>query len=302
MHAATVTIVMATLNGEAHLSEQLASIARQKVRWRLFVSDDGSADRTLAILEAFSRQWPVTIVRGPGAGSAAANFAAALCHPDLPPGPVALADQDDVWLAGRLHRALRLLPQQPEPALYASESVLTDARLRPRKVSSGGALHPGFGNALCQNLFGGHTIVMNEAALALVRAAGMPAGIAFHDWWLYQLIAGAGGQLVLDPLPTALYRQHDGNSLGGGAGFSGNLSRVGMVLSGRWGRAMQAHARALARCRPHLQPGALAALDAFLAAPAFGPGRLTALRRAGLARSSRRGTALMLTAACLGLL
>jgi glycosyltransferase involved in cell wall biosynthesis len=302
MRGQTLTIVMATLNGEAHLSEQLASIARQRVPWRLFVSDDGSTDRTLAILAEFARRWPVTVVRGPKAGSAAANFASALCHPDLPAGPVALADQDDVWLPGRLDRAIGLLADQTGPALYASESVLTDAQLRPWKVSSAGSLNPGFGNAMCQNLFGGHTLVMNQAALALIRSAGLPDDIAFHDWWLYQLVAGAGGQLVLDPIPTALYRQHDGNSLGGDASLAGKLRRLAMVLSGRWGRAMHLHAHALSRCRRYLRPEAQAGLDAYLAAPAFGPGRPLALLRAGLRRSSRTGTALMMSAACFGLL
>ncbi len=112
-----VTIVMATLNGERYLPDQLDSIARQSHRdWRLFVSDDGSTDATRAILSDFARQHPVTVVSGPALGCAAANFLSALCHPDLPAGPVALADQDDVWLDGKLARAFRRLgPTKPCP-------------------------------------------------------------------------------------------------------------------------------------------------------------------------------------------
>ena len=102
----SVTIVMATRNGAAHLAEQLDSIARQThADWSLFVSDDGSTDDTKRILADFARSHPVTVVDGPRKG-AAANFLSALCHPDLPLGTIALADQDDIWLPGKLARGL----------------------------------------------------------------------------------------------------------------------------------------------------------------------------------------------------
>ncbi len=302
MGAEIVTIVMATLNGAAHLPAQLASIARQAHPWRLFVSDDGSSDATLEILVDFARHHSVTVVQGPGRGTAAANFMSALCHPALPAGPVALADQDDVWFAGRLSRAMRHLAGASGPALYGSESVLTDDRLVPLRRSRSGPLRPGFGNALCQNLFGGHTIVMNAPALDLIRRAGPPLGIAYHDWWIYQLIAGAEGKLLLDPRPTARYRQHQGNSLGGLSGRSGSLRRLAMVLSGRWRADMRAQARALNAVRPLLLPAAQARLDGYLAAASFGPARAVGVQRAGVVRSSRAGTAAMLAACMLGLI
>lgn len=300
--AEVVTIVMATRNGAAHLPEQLESLAAQSHRaWRLFVSDDGSTDETLAILEEFSRRFPVQLVRGPQQG-AAANFLSALCHPDLPPGPVALADQDDVWLEGKLARGLRRITATPGagPLLYAAESMLVDADLNLLRASSANAAKPGFAAALCQNLFGGHTTILNPEALALVRRAGVPEGIAYHDWWLYQLVAGAGGRLVLDPRPMARYRQHQANALGGSGGGRGAGRRLAQVLDGTWKQQMLAQARALQRVADLLTPEARHQLAAFLAAPAAGPARALALHRIGLRRSSRAGTALMLAAACLG--
>lgn len=300
--AEVVTIVMATRNGAAHLPEQLESLAAQSHRdWRLFVSDDGSSDETLDIVDEFSRRFPVQLVQGPRRG-AAANFLSALCHPDLPAGPVALADQDDVWLDGKLARGLRRMAAAPGagPLLYAAESMLTDAALRPLRASSANAAKPGFAAALCQNLFGGHTAILNSEALALVRRAGMPQGIAYHDWWLYQLVAGAGGRLVLDPAMVARYRQHGGNALGGSGDGRGALRRLGQVLGGSWKAQMLAHARALAAVAPLLTPAAQAQLAAFLAAPSAGPARAARFYRIGLRRSSAGGTALLLAAACLG--
>jgi glycosyltransferase involved in cell wall biosynthesis len=288
-----VTILMATRNGAAHLPEQLDSLlAQSHRRWTLWVSDDGSSDGTRAVLEAFGRSHPGRLARlvdGPRAGSAARNFLSLLCHPDLPPGPVALADQDDVWLRGKLARALRRMAAVPagQPCLYAAESILTDAKLKPFAHSREPAARPSFGNALVQNLFGGHSTVLNAEALALVRAAGVPGGIAFHDWWLYQLVAAAGGACLLDPLPVVLYRQHHDNHLGAAGGLRAGIARAGRIFGRDYGCWIAAHQAALRGAAPLLTPEARATLAALAAAPAIGPERLAAFRRHGLRRSKR---------------
>ena len=299
-----VTIVMATRNGAPFLAAQLDSIAGQSHRdWTLFVSDDGSTDATRSILADFARHHPVRLVEGPRQG-AAANFLSALCHPELPAGIVALADQDDVWLQGKLARGVRRMAASPGdgPLLYAAESLLTDAGLRPLRRSSAGRAQPGFPAALCQNLFGGHTVMLNPSAVALLRRAGAPAGIAYHDWWIYQLIAGAGGRLVLDRAMVVQYRQHGANTLGGAGGLVAGLRRLALAFDGTWGAQMQAQAQALALVRDHLVPEARAALDGFLASPSRGAARIAAFRRLGIRRSSASGNAMMLAAAGLGLL
>jgi glycosyltransferase involved in cell wall biosynthesis len=266
------------------------------------VSDDGSSDGTLQILYNFATRFPVTILPGPRQG-AARNFLTALCHPDLPRGIVALADQDDVWLPGKLARGLRRMQASPGdgPLLYAAESALADATLRPFRISSPGTAQPSFAASLAQNLFGGHTTMFNAETLDLLRQAGPRPEVVFHDWWIYQLVAGAGGRLVLDHAPTALYRQHAQNILGASA-RTGAFLRLWRVLTGRWQVEMRAHALALDAVRTLLTPDSAATLDAFLAAPRRGPGRVQRFRRLGIRRSSASGTFLMLGAAFAGLL
>ncbi|MBD3766082.1 MAG: glycosyltransferase [Rhodobacterales bacterium] len=295
---------MATFNGAAHLGEQLDSLARQThPAWSLWVSDDGSTDATRAILQDFAARHPahpLTLVEGPRTGRASDNFLTALCHPDLPAAHVALCDQDDVWLRGKLARALRRLGDDPAPAIYAAESVLTDADLRPHRISAEPHARPGFASALVQNLFGGHSLVLNPAALALVRAAGAPAGLPFHDWWIYLLVAGAGGRLVLDPAPMVLYRQHGGNHIGALGGLGGALRKVRAVLGpghARWVRANLAALRAVA---PLLTPEARALLDRLDGPPQRGPDRARLLRDLGVTRPSAAGAAAVTLAALLG--
>ena len=122
-----VHVLMATWNGAAHLEEQLRSFEAQTHRdWSLWVSDDGSTDATGRILADHAAAHPgrVHLFEGPRRGSAA-NFLSLLAQPDLPPGVVALADQDDVWLPHRLERGLEWLARATggPPSMRAGRSA-----------------------------------------------------------------------------------------------------------------------------------------------------------------------------------
>lgn len=298
-----VTILMATLDGAAYLGAQLDSLSRQThCNWRLWVGDDGSRDDTRALVTAFARSHPdreVRVFDGPGRGSAL-NFLTLLCQPDLPSGPVAFCDQDDVWLRGKLARALRRLSTLPPgPGLYAAESFLTDADLLPRQRSGTGPRGASFTNALVQNLCSGHTLVLNAEAVALARRAGMPEGVVFHDWWLYQLVTGAGGACRLDPLPVALYRQHGGNRIGSGNDPAARVARMARLFRGDFRDWLFAHHAALLQVERLLTPEARAVLQRVTRAPPGRP-RAAAFLAAGLARDTRLGTAALTLAALCG--
>ncbi|MCC7814267.1 glycosyltransferase, partial [Escherichia coli] len=48
MQTSTVTILMATYNGEAFIKNQILSLQQQTFsNWRLFIQDDGSTDNTI---------------------------------------------------------------------------------------------------------------------------------------------------------------------------------------------------------------------------------------------------------------
>ena len=269
-----VQVLMGTLNGAAHLSAQLCSIAAQEdVDWRLIVSDDGSTDRTGALIDEFAAAYAGRVERrlGPRAGCAS-NFLSLLERAEN--GVVALADQDDIWLRGKLIRALRLLGEVPPglPALYTARRWLwwpDTGQLRPEALA---AHHPGFGNALIENVAPGNTVVLNPAAVRLAReTAHLAHGVFAHDWWLYLLITGAGGRIVADPARVLLYRQHPGNVISAGQGLAAQVRRKRAVLSGAFRERVAGNLAAVHRCRAVLTPQARARLDAFRAAHAAGP-------------------------------
>jgi len=98
-----VSIAMATYNGAKYIREQLDSLTAQTLRpIELVVTDDGSTDATLEILEEFSRTAPfeVRIFRNTERLGYADNFLLAVshCRGQL----IAFCDQDDIWLAQKL--------------------------------------------------------------------------------------------------------------------------------------------------------------------------------------------------------
>lgn len=299
-----VTILLATCNSAAHLSEQLDSyVAQRGVQWDLWISDDGSTDTTRALIDTFCARHgagrTIRLIDGPRAGPAA-NFMSLLTHPDLPThGPVALSDHDDVWHPDKLARALDALHHSGPMTLYSGQSHHTNAALRVIGASRPPPRPPSFRNALTQNVVSGHSTVMDAQALALVRRAGVPQGIPYHDWWLYQLVSGAGGTINIDTARMIHYRQHGANAMGAHDGLRATLQRATQVLGHTYGGWIAANTAALRAVSPLLTPENRAVLQIFEdTRPGFG--RMRALWRAGLYRQTRAASAVFYAAAALG--
>ena len=237
------TILLAICDGAATLDPQLDSYLRQSLKpSHILASDDGSRDDSTARFDAFapraaaagiSCQW----VKGPCRG-ATANFLSLLAQANPTSCYVALSDQDDIWLPQKLSDARRLLaPHAATPALLGTRSWEWDSQRNQRQLSRGVPQPHDFRHALVQNFAGGNTMVLNRAALHLVqRALPRVRDAAVHDWWLYQLISGAGGRVILDPEPQILYRQHDSNQIGANSTLGSKLSRLRAMLNGRYSR------------------------------------------------------------------
>ncbi|MCJ7874804.1 glycosyltransferase [Phaeobacter sp. J2-8] len=300
-----ITILLATYNGAQYLPDQLASyVAQRDVAWDLWVSDDGSTDNTRAIIDAFRVQHgtgrDIRLLEGPRAG-AAANFMSLLTHPDLPlDGPVALSDQDDVWHPDKLSTALAALHASGPMTLYSAQCFHTDAALNVIGLSRPPPRAPSFRNALVQNVVSGHSLVMDAQARALVRAAGLPrGGIPYHDWWLYQLISGAGGHIHVDTARMNHYRQHDTNVMGAHEGLRATLHRCAQVLGRTYGGWIDANIAALNTITHLLTPENRILLRIFTDTRP-GPARCLAFWRGGLYRQTRLASASFYLAAMLG--
>lgn len=264
-----VTVLLCTYNGAAYVRAQLQSILDQTVQdLHVVVSDDGSTDETLAIIEAMAAAHPgrITILRqDPPTGSAQRHFLKllveqaydvpgtagatatetdpaqaplkALVHADY----IMLSDQDDVWLPEKVEKTLARM-QADEAACraageaHASILVHCDSRIVDRALRE---IAPSFvayqkmtpSRCQLQQLLVQNNVV--GGALMINRALAeriteIPAHCVMHDQWI-ALVASAFGHIDFVPEALYLYRQHGDNVLGAGKG-----SRI-MEILGRFG-------------------------------------------------------------------
>lgn len=289
-----VSILLATYGGEAFLAEQLASLAAQAgVDWRLLWRDDGSADRTVPIMDAFAAAQPPgrveRLAEPAGRCGATRSFLALLAAAPDDGRLYAFCDQDDVWLPGKLARAADRLAATDGaiPTLYCARQQLVGPALEPRGLSPGLRRPPGFRNALVQNIATGCTIVLNARARGLILDSPPPPEGSLHDWWCYLLVTGAGGTVLWDDEPVILYRQHGANTVGASSSASTRLQRALRRGPGAFLSRMTTQARALEGAR-HLTEEAQLTLAAVRDLQSGSPvGRLAAWRKAGLYRQGR---------------
>lgn len=241
-----VTVFLCTYNGAAYVRAQLQSILDQTVQdLHVVVSDDGSTDETLAIVEAMAAAHPgrITILRqDPPTGSAQRHFLKLLVERAYDMADyIMLSDQDDVWLPEKVAKTLARMQADEAACRAAGEAnasilVHCDSRIVDRALRE---IAPSFAayqkmtpsrcqlqQLLVQNNVVGGALMMNRALAE--RITEIPAHCVMHDQWI-ALIASAFGHIDFVPEALYLYRQHGDNVLGAGKG-----SRI-MEILGRFG-------------------------------------------------------------------
>lgn len=303
-----ITVLLAICDGGAALDPQLDSYLQQSLKpSHILASDDGSRDDSTTRFDAFAHRAGAAgiccqRVKGPCRG-ATANFLSLLAQASPDSRYVALSDQDDIWLPQKLADARQLLaPHADTPALLGTRSWEWDSLRDQRQLSRRVPQPHDFRHALVQNFAGGNTMVLNRAALHLVQR-GLPRVVdaAVHDWWLYQLISGAGGRVILDPKPQILYRQHASNQIGANSTLGSKLSRLRAMLSGRYRRWNDQNIAALEPNMELLTADSRDVLAQFIRHRQDRPmARLRMLRRTGLRRKGGLNQASLWLAALLG--
>ncbi|MDR1608008.1 MAG: glycosyltransferase family 2 protein, partial [Deltaproteobacteria bacterium] len=185
------------------------------------------------ILNSYKSIWgeKLTIFNGPQSGFCQ-NYLS-LCAKVSPQTDYYVwSDQDDIWLPNKLSRSLELMGPlgQTTPVLYCAKTILVDRQNQQYGLSR--QLYTnltGFRNSLIQCSGGANTMVFNRPALNLIRT-GYQSKLPSHDWWAYQIVSGAGGQVIYDNTPTLRYRQHGKNLVGSSKGIKPKIQRVRYIL------------------------------------------------------------------------
>ena len=262
---------MATYNGEKYLKWQLKSFLDQTHKhWKIAVSDDGSTDCTLSILNDFQKELGnerVSLFSGPKQGHSK-NFLSLICNNDVTADYYAYSDQDDIWETDKLERAIESIKKVPSdiPALYCGRTTLFDDSGKILGYSKLFTKTPCFQNALVQSISGGNTMVFNQAARELLQKVRTDVAIRSHDWLSYLIISGCGGFVFYDSYPSLRYRQHNDNLIGMNNTWAAKLFRIRQLLQGRFKNWNEQNRLILSPLYPLLTPENQRIFDQFVKA------------------------------------
>ena len=214
-----VDILMSTYNGSRYLEEQIASLQGQTAtNWHLLVSDDGSSDDTVALLEQMAKSdGRIRVLqdseahRGP-----CGRFLWMLNHATA--DYIMFCDQDDVWVPNKVEATLRAMLEAQKkaakdlPMVAFCDAEVVDDSLQPIAPSFMAYEHfdptaTSFRNLLVCNVAPGCTMLFNRA---LVDSLVLPpdlSQVVMHDWWL-MLTAAALGDVIYVDKALIKYRQH----------------------------------------------------------------------------------------------
>ncbi|WP_324035429.1 glycosyltransferase family 2 protein [Aeromonas caviae] len=220
-----VSVCMATYNGEKYLKEQLESILCQLNNDdEVIISDDGSSDETIPVIRRLNDS-RIKVIINDGPRGYTNNFENSLRHSTG--GIIFLADQDDVWLPGKVNKYIELLEHYD---FVVGDCRVVDDKLRELSSSHFKSCNvkKGFFYNLAFPRYVGACMAFNRNVLSM--ALPFPGNTKYiaHDYWL-SLIAELKFNVCLLNEPSMLYRRHSSNASTGGMKSKNAFSHKVMV-------------------------------------------------------------------------
>ncbi len=207
----SVSIIIATYNGEQYLREQLDSILSQTIQpFEVIIQDDCSNDSTVSIIHEYLSRLPIRLTINEKNIGYIRNFESALSQ--ARGDYIAICDQDDIWEANKLEL---LLSNIGNSSLIYSNSLLIDSdgnslnktlsdKLKNSFISTRSPL-----SFIYDNCVSAHAMLFNRSLLP--QLFPFPKHLYF-DAWITANAASANGVHYLDK-SLVKYRQHSTNTL-----------------------------------------------------------------------------------------
>lgn len=219
-----IDILLATYNGGKFLRNQIDSILNQSYKdWILLISDDGSTDDTLKIINEYIEKYrdKIKIVDSINKNkSSLYNFWHLLKFSKS--DYIMFCDQDDIWLEDKIMNAFKTMIKSEinfgkipllvhtdlkvidERGILISDSLYRIQAIDPNKFSD-------FKQLLSQNGITGCTMLFNRELKKILSPVS--ENVIMHDWWI-GLHASYFGKIVFLNSTDILYRQHQNNVVG----------------------------------------------------------------------------------------
>jgi glycosyltransferase involved in cell wall biosynthesis len=215
--SSTISAIIPLHNGQRFIGHALASVASQtSPADEVIIVDDGSTDDGLAVVEQFSRTFPLKVIRKlRGGPSSARNLGIAQSTGSL----VALLDQDDIWYPNHLRELTREFADGQSGSLGWTYSNLDEidetGRLISRSVlDKAESCHPklDLGECLRHDMF-----VLPSASLISRQAIDAVGGFderlfGYEDDDLFMRLFSAGFRNSYVSRALSQWRVHAGRS------------------------------------------------------------------------------------------
>lgn len=226
----TVTIVLATCDGEAYLQEQIESLISQTYRpIEILICDDVSMDTTVEILRSYQQKYSfIKIHQNSERLGFVKNFENLIRMCNTP--YIALCDQDDIWEPDKLELQMQSMHNLEEAFPDSACLVHSDLSMIDDASKQLGPSYFGFqhyclseskdlGHMLGPCGVMGNTVVMNRKLAH--TALPFPDKLEVHDYWIGLIAELFGHRQTLNE-QLVRYRLHENNA----------SNRIGILAKG----------------------------------------------------------------------
>lgn len=222
----SITVVMATYNGERYIREQLDSIIKQTQKpQRIIVVDDCSNDKTVSIIHDVLKNSEVSyeVIEHKKNQGVAQSFMDGIALADTE--YIFLADQDDYWFPVKIKNMMEVICEEDDFSMVVCNAYITDDKL----VETGKTMFEYI--ELPLEFDKDKCVLSSDEALELLLKRNYATGMCMlirksrlmdvfpfpdvmvYDSWLAWKLA-LSGTVVFIQTPYVLYRQHSENVVG----------------------------------------------------------------------------------------
>ena len=202
-----VSVAMATYNGEKYIKEQIDSILCQLGnKDELIISDDGSNDETLKIINSYE-DTRIKLINGPHRG-VKQNFANAI--KECTGKYIFLSDQDDIWDRKKIEKVFNIFEEKKclcvvhDCTVFDSDSkdIIYESFYKFRNSKKGIIRN------IWKNSYIGCCMAFDSKMKKYILP--IPNDIEMHDQWIGILCEKKGESIFIDD-KLIRYRRHNDN-------------------------------------------------------------------------------------------
>ena len=219
-----IAILLATYNSEKYLEIQLNSIlAQTNKNWKLYIRDDGSSDKTIAIVKKYCGMFDNIAIVEDDVQHRGARDSFFYLLKNVDADYYMFCDHDDFWLPNKIEVSLKYMQEKEKanpniPICLYTDAIVVDGsyRIVSKSLWKISKINPSLSEKmpflLMFNSVTGCTMIINKMAKKTLLP--ISKNVPMHDVWIAYSVLKASGILFHLDKATLLYCQHGDNAVG----------------------------------------------------------------------------------------